>query len=171
MRIRTESDLAPRNARNPPPGFTMAHDSGVHALSLFSMTKTLSTLERDKLLRSAEKVMKNAHAPYSKFRVGAAILTADGKIFSGCNVENASYGMTNCAERTAIFSAVAELGPKLEIRAVAVTNDHGVPCAPCGACRQVIYEFGPDATIFFQGASGPKQAHITELLPEGFRLQ
>jgi cytidine deaminase len=149
----------------------MAHDSGVRALSFFSMAKTISTLERDKLLRSAEKVMKNAHAPYSKFRVGAAILTADGKIFCGCNVENASYGMTNCAERTAIFSAVAELGPKMEIRAVAVTNDHGVPCAPCGACRQVIYEFGPDATIFFQGASGPKQAHITELLPEGFRLQ
>jgi homotetrameric cytidine deaminase len=90
---------------------------------------------------------------------------------SGCNVENASYGMTNCAERTAIFSAVAELGPKIEIQAVAVTNDHGVACSPCGACRQVIYEFGPNATIFFQGASGPKQAHITELLPEGFRLQ
>ena len=104
-----------------------------------------------RLLRSAKKVMKNAHAPYSKFRVGAAILLSNGKIFSGCNVENASYGMTNCAERTAIFSAVAQLGPKIEIRAVAVVNDQGVPCSPCGACRQVIYEFGPDATIFFQG--------------------
>jgi cytidine deaminase len=114
--------------------------------------------------------MKNAHAPYSKFRVGAAILLANGKIFVGCNVENASYGMTNCAERTAIFSAVAQMGPKIEIRAVSVVNDHGVPCSPCGACRQVIYEFGPDATIFFQGTEGPKQAHITELLPEGFRL-
>ena len=124
-----------------------------------------------RLLRSAKKVMKNAHAPYSKFRVGAAILLSNGKIFSGCNVENASYGMTNCAERTAIFSAVAQLGPKIEIRAVSVVNDQGVPCSPCGACRQVIYEFGPDATIFFQGADGPKQAHITELLPEGFRLQ
>ena len=133
--------------------------------------KPLSAREREELLRTAEKVMKNAHAPYSKFRVGAAILLTNGKIFSGCNVENASYGMTNCAERTAIFSAVAELGPKLEIRAVAVANDHDVPCAPCGACRQVIYEFGPDATIFFQGANGPKQSHITELLPEGFRLQ
>jgi cytidine deaminase len=141
-----------------------------NATTFLMTNKPLSTRERENLLRSAEKVMKNAHAPYSKFRVGAAILTADGKIFSGCNVENASYGMTNCAERTAIFSAVAELGPKMEIRAVAVTNDHGVPCSPCGACRQVIYEFGPDATIFFQGASGPKQAHITELLPEGFRL-
>jgi cytidine deaminase len=126
---------------------------------------------RKKLVRAAEKAMKNAHAPYSKFRVGAAILTAKGDVFSGCNVENASYGMTNCAERTAIFSAVAASGPKLEIRAVAVANDHGVACSPCGACRQVIYEFGPDAMIFFQGASGPKQAHITELLPEGFRLR
>ena len=126
---------------------------------------------REQLLQSARKVMKNAHAPYSKFRVGAAILTTSGEIFSGCNVENASYGMTNCAERTAIFSAVAKLGSRIEIRAVAVTNDHGVPCAPCGACRQVIYEFGPDAIIFFQGAKGPKQARIKELLPEGFRLQ
>jgi cytidine deaminase len=124
-----------------------------------------------KLLREAKRVMKNAHAPYSNFRVGAAILLTNGRVFSGCNVENASYGMSNCAERTAIFSAVAELGPKIEIRAVTVVNDHGVACSPCGACRQVIYEFGPDAVVFFEGARGPKQAHITELLPEGFRLQ
>ncbi len=136
------------------------------------MRKNVTTAKVSaKLLRSAKRVMKNAHAPYSKFRVGAAILLSNGRIFSGCNVENASYGMTNCAERTAIFSAVAELGPKIEIRAVSVVNDKGVPCSPCGACRQVIYEFGPDATIFFQGAKGPKLAHITELLPEGFRLQ
>jgi cytidine deaminase len=136
------------------------------------MRKTNSSaVVRKKLDRAAMRVMKNAHAPYSKFRVGAAILLANGRIFSGCNVENASYGMTNCAERTAIFTAVAALGPKIEIQAVAVANDHGVACSPCGACRQVIYEFGPDATIFFQGAAGPRQAHITELLPEGFRLQ
>jgi cytidine deaminase len=133
--------------------------------------KSISPATRQKLERAAVKVMKNAHAPYSNFRVGSAILLTNGKMFSGCNVENASYGMTNCAERTAIFSAVAALGPKLEIAAVAVANDHNVACSPCGACRQVIYEFGPDATIFFQGANGPKQAHITELLPEGFRLQ
>jgi cytidine deaminase len=123
-----------------------------------------------RLLQRAKQAMKHAYAPYSKFHVGAAILLSNGKIFSGCNVENASYGLSNCAERTAIFSAVAELGPKIEIRAVSVVDDHGVPCSPCGACRQVIYEFGPDATVFFQGAEGPKQAHITELLPEGFRL-
>lgn len=126
---------------------------------------------RATLLRAARSAMKKAYAPYSKFRVGSAILTSTGKIFSGCNVENASYGMTNCAERTAIFAAVAELGPKLEVTAVAVVNDHGVPCSPCGACRQVIYEFGPEAIIFFQGADGDKQVHITELLPEGFRLK
>ena len=133
--------------------------------------KKLSDEVSARLLRSAKKVMKNAHAPYSKLRVGAAILLSNGKVFSGCNVENASFGMTNCAERTAIFSAVAALGPKIEIRAVSVVNDQGVPCSPCGACRQVIYEFGPDATVLFPGAKGPKQAHITELLPEGFRLQ
>ncbi|HZE27568.1 MAG TPA: cytidine deaminase [Terriglobales bacterium] len=127
--------------------------------------------QRARLLRTARAAMKKAYAPYSQFRVGAALLTTTGKLFSGCNVENASYGMTNCAERTAIFSAVAELGPKLEICAISVVNDHGVPCSPCGACRQVIYEFGPDAIVFFQGAKGEKQAHITELLPEGFRLK
>lgn len=135
------------------------------------LQKPISLALKKKLEVAARKAMRNAHAPYSKFRVGSAILLADGKVFSGCNVENASYGMTNCAERTAIFSAVASLGPKIEIRAVIVTNDHGVACSPCGACRQVIYEFGPDATVFFQGAKGPTQAHITELLPEGFRFQ
>ena len=130
-----------------------------------------SAAVRRKLEQAATRVMKNAHAPYSKFRVGAAILLTNGRIFSGCNVENASYGMTNCAERTAIFTAVAELGPTIEIEAVALTNDRGVACSPCGACRQVIYEFGPDATVFFQGPDGSREAHIKELLPEGFRFE
>jgi cytidine deaminase len=134
-------------------------------------TIKVSAVMREKLLRSARDAMKNAYAPFSKFRVGAAILTSKGQIFLGCNVENSSYGMTNCAERTAIFSAVAKDGPDLEIYAVAVANDHGVPCSPCGACRQVIYEFGPRAIVFYQGDKGPKQSLITDLLPEGFRLQ
>lgn len=133
--------------------------------------KTIPAAMRERLLRAARQAMKNSYAPYSKFHVGAAILTARGDVFAGCNVENASYGMTNCAERTAIFSAVAKMGPKMEIVAVAVTSDPMVPCAPCGACRQVIYEFGPDATIFYQGKTGRKQCHITDLLPEGFRLE
>jgi cytidine deaminase len=159
-------------------GFTIAHDltapfrGRVSRPTDPSMNKNvLSARARKKLEQAAIRVMRNAHAPYSKFRVGAAVLLTNGKVFSGCNVENASYGMTNCAERTAIFTAVAQLGPKIEIRAVAVANDHGVACSPCGACRQVIYEFGPEATIFFQGANGPKEAHIAELLPEGFRRQ
>jgi cytidine deaminase len=130
-----------------------------------------SERQKQRLFQFAEKAMKRAHAPYSKFRVGAALLTSSGKIFSGCNVENASYGLTNCAERTAIFSAVAQLGPSMKIRAIAVTNDQGVPCSPCGACRQVIYEFGPDAMVYFQGTAGWKDSPITELLPEGFRFE
>jgi len=133
--------------------------------------KPLTAGVRERLLRAARKAMKNAYAPYSHFRVGAAILTSKGKVYLGCNVENASYGMTNCAERTAIFAAIADSGPKLEVIAVAVTNDHGVPCSPCGACRQVIYEFGPEAQVWFQAEEGWKQSHICELLPEGFRLK
>jgi len=134
-------------------------------------TNKVSIATRDRLLRAARKVAKNAYAPFSKFQVGAAILTTKGEVFVGCNVENSSYGMTNCAERTAIFSAVAKSGPGLEIQAVAVVNDQGTACSPCGACRQVIYEFGPRAVIFYQGEKGPKQSVITDLLPEGFRLQ
>ena len=134
-------------------------------------TIKVSAAARARLLRAARKAMKNAYAPYSKFRVGAAILTSKGRVFVGCNVENSSYGMTNCAERTAIFSAIAQAGPGLEIHAVAVANDQGVPCSPCGACRQVIHEFGPRAIIFYDGESGPNQSLITELLPEGFQLK
>ncbi|HTR26655.1 MAG TPA: cytidine deaminase [Terriglobales bacterium] len=136
------------------------------------MAKTkLSAGTRARLERAARAAMKNAYAPFSNFRVGAAILTSRGDVFAGCNVENSSYGMTNCAERTAIFSAVAAKGPKLEIVAVAVTNAQGVACSPCGACRQVIYEFGPEAVVFYQDANGDAENTITELLPEGFRLR
>ncbi len=126
---------------------------------------------RDRLIKAARAAMKNAYAPYSHFKVGAALITSRGALFTGCNVENASYGVTNCAERTAIFSAVAQAGPKMEIRAIAVVNNHNVPCSPCGACRQVIYEFGPKATVFFPSAAGWKELPITDLLPEGFRLK
>jgi cytidine deaminase len=135
------------------------------------MSNQVSPQDRSRLIRAARAVAKNAYAPYSKFKVGAALLTKGGQLYTGCNVENSSYGLTNCAERTAIFRAIAEAGPKLTIRAVAVLNAAGEPCSPCGACRQVIYEFGPDATIFFPAATGWKELHITELLPEGFRFQ
>ncbi|MGA3092293.1 MAG: cytidine deaminase [Terriglobales bacterium] len=131
----------------------------------------LPTDARARLLRAARRAMKHAYVPYSGFKVGAAILTAKGDVFLGCNVENASYGMTNCAERTAIFAAVAEAGPRLEIVALAVANAQGSPCSPCGACRQVIYEFGPQAVVYYQARSGWTECPITELLPEGFRLK
>jgi cytidine deaminase len=131
----------------------------------------LSALERSLLLKAARAAMSHAYAPYSKFKVGAALLTASGQIFSGCNVENSSYGMTNCAERTAVFSAIAKLGPRLRIRAVAVVNNRRIACSPCGACRQVIYEFGPDAVILFRGLKTWNQVPLRELLPAGFELR
>jgi cytidine deaminase len=132
------------------------------------MNKKLATAERNRLLQAAQEVMEHAYAPYSRFKVGAALLTTEGHLFTGCNVENASYGVTNCAERTAIFTAVAARGPKLSIRAIAVVNNKAVPCSPCGACRQVIFEFGSKATVLFQALNGWKACSIQELLPEGF---
>ncbi|MBV9625037.1 MAG: cytidine deaminase [Acidobacteria bacterium] len=134
-------------------------------------SEKLPGIVRRRLLQAARAAMKQAYAPYSHFKVGAALLTVSGDIFSGCNVENASYGLTNCAERTAIFTAVGELGPKMIIEAIAVVNNQRLPCSPCGACRQVIFEFGPEATVLFQGLNAWKTLPITELLPEGFRLQ
>ncbi len=124
---------------------------------------------REKLLTAAREAMANAYAPYSRFHVGAALITEDGAVFTGCNVENASYGLTNCAERTAIFTAVnAAAGKKLRIRALAVVNSANIACSPCGACRQVLAEFGSDALIWYQGADGICEKTVRELLPDGF---
>ncbi len=97
-------------------------------------------MEWDSLLKVAWEAREHAYAPYSKFAVGAALLAADGRVFPGCNVENLSFGLTNCAERVAIGAAVAA-GVR-EFLAVAVVADTGVPISPCGACRQVLAEFG-----------------------------
>ena len=130
---------------------------------------SLTAKERAMLLGTATQALQRAYAPYSNFRVGAALLTEDGHLFSGCNVENASYGLTNCAERTAIFSAVSALGGKqVQIRAVAVVNDRGVACSPCGACRQVISEFGAGAEVFYLGPKGIQRSSMRELLPDCF---
>ena len=127
--------------------------------------------QRDSLLNAARQALKRAHAPYSSFRVGAAVLTDQGEVFTGCNVENASYGLTNCAERSAIFTAVQQTkADKLGIRAVAVVTGDDVPCSPCGACRQVIFEFGHNAIVIFKGQKDYKEMSIQDLLPESFRL-
>ncbi|MEI6105933.1 MAG: cytidine deaminase [Opitutae bacterium] len=123
--------------------------------------------QRQKLKAAAKAAAARAYAPYSKFRVGAAVLTGSGKIFSGCNVENASYGLCNCAERTAIFSAVA--AGERRIRCVVVYTPTKTATAPCGACRQVINEFGPAARVisFCQGRE-ELDVSLEALLPGAF---
>ncbi len=131
----------------------------------------LTETEKQQLIEVATQAMDSAYAPYSQFRVGAAVLTSTGKIVSGCNVENASYGLSMCAERNAIANAIiASESDKIEVRAIAVVNSKNVPCSPCGACRQVIWEFGQNALVIFLGCKGWQTATIKELLPEGFSL-
>lgn len=121
------------------------------------------------LLDRARQARQNAYAPYSRFPVGAALLTPDGRVFTGCNVENASYGLTNCAERVAIGKAVSE-GAR-EFLAIAVTGpEDAVAAAPCGACRQVLSEFGPDLPVVMPSESdaGYVVESISGLLPGAF---
>lgn len=133
-------------------------------------TAVLSGEDRNKLVDAARGMLDKAYAPYSKFHVGAAILTESGHMYTGCNVENASYGVTNCAERTAIFTAVAAEGPGMKLKAVAVLNSAMMACSPCGACRQVIYEFGPNALVIYQGNGTLNEATAEQLLPAGFHF-
>ncbi|HEV2618506.1 MAG TPA: cytidine deaminase [Acidobacteriaceae bacterium] len=119
----------------------------------------------------ARAAAEASYAPYSKFRVGAAVLLDDGRIFTGCNIENASYRLTLCAEHTAIARAIAEAGPAIHIRALAVDNLNHAPSMPCGPCRQVILEFAtPSTWIFAPGAERPFDASLAELLPFAFQL-
>ena len=128
----------------------------------------ISARERESLLILAKAATMRSYAPYSRFKVGAAVLTEAGAIYCGCNVENASYGLTNCAERTAIFTAVATEGARMRIRAIAIWSRPERPCSPCGACRQVILEFGPDAIVLFQTQKGIEELGASDLLPVGF---
>lgn len=133
-------------------------------------TSKLSDEDRSRLLIAALEVVKRAYAPYSQFRVGAAVLTKKGNVFAGCNVENSSYGLAICAERAAICAAIAAEGKEMAIHAIVVVNEPKVPCSPCGACRQFIFEFGADALVIFQGSAGFKDMPATALLPDAFRL-
>lgn len=122
-----------------------------------------------RLIAAARRARKNAYAPYSSYPVGAAaIFEGSRRIYVGTNVENASYGLTICAERNAIFQAVAD--GRRRLRAIAIVAGEGRPAAPCGACRQVIYEFGPDAEVVLASArrGAMRLYRAKDLLPEAF---
>lgn len=120
------------------------------------------------LIDAARRASERAYCPYSKFRVGAALLTSSGHTIMGCNVENASYGLTICAERSAVFQAIAAHGP-VDIVGIAVYTPTPQPTFPCGACRQVLWEFGPSALVICV-CDGPDilRTPLTELLPKAF---
>ena len=136
-------------------------------------SQPVSAAQLAELERQAEAAAHNAYAPYSRFYVGAAILLESGEIVTGCNVENASYRLTCCAEQSAIAVAVAKFGPPIRIRAVAVANLNQTACQPCGACRQTIAEFAPPhATIVFPAAEGQAATcTLADLLPASFKLE
>jgi len=120
----------------------------------------------DKLIEAARAAQRRAYAPYSNFHVGAALESEDGTIYTGCNVENASYGLTICAERAAICAAVTAGARKF--RRAVVVSDVDPPAAPCGACRQVLAEFGRELRIDGVGPAGTVSWTIAQLLPAAF---
>jgi cytidine deaminase len=123
--------------------------------------------EKDLLIEAAKQARENAHAPYSNFRVGAALRSTSGRIFGGCNVENATYGLTMCAERVAIFKAVSE--GERGFSAIAVVTDTEVLTPPCGACRQLIWEFCGDIPVSMANLKGKMEViQMRELFPRPF---
>ncbi len=137
------------------------------------MSKTETTISRsdasdDELVQRAVEVRDRAYSPYSKICVGAALRAVDGRIFTGCNVENASYGLTLCAERSAIVKAVSE-GAR-EFTTIAITTNRESALMPCGACRQVLLEFSPRLRVLVVGLSGKRrETTLDQLLPEAFK--
>lgn len=124
---------------------------------------------KEKLIRLAKEAQENAYVPYSKFPVGAALITEDGDIFTGCNVENISYGLSVCGERNAIFKMISEKGPKTKIKAIANTTKADISCSPCGACRQVIQEFStPDGVVIYKDERDFVTVPVSHILPGAF---
>ncbi len=120
----------------------------------------------DRLVEAARAAQQHAYCPYSKYRVGAAIETLDGEVFTGCNVESASYGLTVCAERSALFTAVG--AGQRRFKRIVVVTDSSPPAAPCGACRQVLAEFASELEVESVGPTESKRWRITDLLPDAF---
>lgn len=127
-------------------------------------------MQDDSLIDAAREARERAHAPYSRFKVGAALMSRDGRVFPGCNVENASYGLSNCAERTAFFVALAAGVAPRDFQALAVIGDTEGPIAPCGACRQVMLELGgPGLPVMLANLAGAvRETTVRELLPQAF---
>ena len=126
----------------------------------------------EELLGKARAAALNSYSPYSRFRVGSALLLTSGAVVTGTNVENVSYGLTICAERSALVSAVSQFGPDIRIAAVAVVNLNEAASPPCGACRQVLAEFVlPDAPVVFPAADGQRTMLFTEILPLAFDMK
>ncbi|CAM4025561.1 cytidine deaminase [Cohnella lubricantis] len=131
---------------------------------------SLSQGTHERLLKAAEEAMKRAYVPYSKFQVGAALLDAEGNVHYGCNIENAAYSPTNCAERTALFRAIADGHAAGSFKAIAVIGDTPGPITPCGVCRQVISELcSPDMPVIMGNLKGDiRVSTVSELLPGAF---
>lgn len=131
----------------------------------------ISSEVRQTLIQHAEEVTQSSYSPYSHFRVGAAVLTETNKIYTGTNVENASYGLSICAERAAIFSAVAQEGPSLRLKAIVITSfPRAHPTSPCGACRQVIAEFSEKIPVIFVNGDSYMDVSSENILPHPFVL-
>jgi homotetrameric cytidine deaminase len=142
----------------------------IEPLSMILTTHLDPALET--LLDHARQAAQNSYSPYSRFRVGAALRLTSGAIVTGTNVENISYGLTICAERSALVRAVAEFGPDIRIAAAAVANLNDAASPPCGACRQVLAEFIlPDAPVVFPAADGVRIMSFSELLPLAFEMK
>lgn len=128
--------------------------------------------DKQELLKEAFKAMRNAYAPYSKYHVGSALLTKDGRIFLGANIENASFGATSCAERNAVFSAISNGLTKDDFAAIAIVSDGDRIAAPCGICRQVLSELlGLDTPIYLSNKKEEVDTTIRELLPMNFATE
>jgi cytidine deaminase len=124
------------------------------------------------LLDQAHRAAQNSYSPYSSFRVGAALKLTNGAVVTGTNVENVSYGLTICAERSALVAAVSQFGPEIRIEAVAVANLNSAASPPCGACRQMLSEFIlPDAPVIFPAADGIRTMPFSEILPLAFDMK
>jgi cytidine deaminase len=134
--------------------------------------RSLNEPELKALLQAAREVARNSYSPYSRFRVGAALKLSNGEIATGTNVENTSYGLTICAERSAVVRAVAQFGPEIRIGAVAVANLNNSASPPCGACRQVLAEFiAPEAPVIFAATDGMRTMPFSDLFPLAFEMK